>query len=383
MKPAAMAVCAFLTVMTLAAIAFFGRGTATLPVNVAQPVPETEIGPKVAKEGPQPKAVIPEVEYDFGKMEMGDEGSHVFIIKNEGEAPLEILARKGETTCSCTLGNVAGDGKLAPGQQTEVTLNWKIKLANPSFRHHAVIRTNDPGNRRIELTVVGKVENGLQLKPEGEWAMGQLKIGAPSEATGSIYSPLFDKFEITEVKTDLPTTQITWVPLTEEQLGERGAKSGYLLKATVSGDVPVGSYSDRVVLQTSLEKHKEVSFTIKATRPGPIDVIGRGWANESTALILGDFPAKDGKTAELSLFVRELEGDLELKGYETAHNAVEVALRKDDKYMGKGVQRYFLTVKVLPGLPADRQFKKSEKVILKLNHPLIPEYKFFVSYLSL
>lgn len=383
MKPAAVAACVFLTVMTLSAIAFFGRGSATLPVKVAKPVPDTEKGPKVATEGPQPKAVIPETVYDFGKMAIGDEGSHVFIIKNEGEAPLEILARKDETTCSCTVGNVAGDGKLAPGEQTEVTLNWTVKLKNPSFRHYALIRTNDPGNRKIELTVVGNVEEGMQLRPDGEWAMGQLKVGAPSEATGSLHSPTFDKFEITEVKTDLPTTKVTWVPLNEDQLAERGAKSGYLLKATVSGDVPVGSYADRVTLKTNLEKHKELSFAIKATRPGPMDVMGRGWANEATALLLGDFPAKDGKTAELSLFVRELEGDLELKSFETAHNAVEVSLRKDENYKGKGVQRYFLTIKVLPGLPVDRQFKNSEKVILKLNHPLIPEYKFFVSYLSL
>ncbi len=76
-----------------------------------------------------------------------------------------------------------------------------------------MIRTNDPGNRRIELTVVGKVEAGLQLQTRRGMGDGAIENWSTNrKRTGSIYSPLFDKFEITEVKTDLPTTQITWVP---------------------------------------------------------------------------------------------------------------------------------------------------------------------------
>lgn len=383
MKPAAVAVCIFLTVLTLSGIAILSRGVPRMPVAPPKPVADESIGPKVVEGGPQPKIVLAEDTFDFGTLEVGDEGSHVFTIRNEGEGVLELFADPKESTCSCTIGNVAGDGKVQPGGQTEVTLNWKIKFASPEFRHHALVRTNDPQNRKIELAVTGKVENGVQLKPEGEWNIGALKIDAPTEVTGTLYSPTTDKLEITEVKTDLPTTKITWVPLDEEQLKERNAKSGYLVKATIGGDVPVGNYSDHVVLKTNMEKQPEVSFQVRGNRPGPIDIMGRGWANEATALIMGDIPAAEGRTTELSFFVREMEGDLELQSYETTHKAVEVSLRKDEKYNGKGVQRYFLTVKVLPGLPIDRQFKNSEKVILKLNHPKFSELKFFVSYLAL
>src|SRR5689334_21555935 len=59
--------------------------------------------PKVNKDksAPQPKAVIEETEFKFDCMEVGEERSHAFVIRNEGQAPLEVVA--GPTTCQCTV----------------------------------------------------------------------------------------------------------------------------------------------------------------------------------------------------------------------------------------------------------------------------------------
>ena len=46
--------------------------------------------PKVSPTAPWPKAVMDETEFDFGRMEVGEEQSHTFTIRNEGEAPLVI-----------------------------------------------------------------------------------------------------------------------------------------------------------------------------------------------------------------------------------------------------------------------------------------------------
>src|SRR6185369_10235732 len=67
--------------------------------------------PPVSKAPPYPKAVMDETEFEFGRMEVGEERSHVFMIRNEGDAPLII--KQGPTTCQCTVGSVETDNLAA------------------------------------------------------------------------------------------------------------------------------------------------------------------------------------------------------------------------------------------------------------------------------
>ena len=50
--------------------------------------------PVPPKHGPFAKAVVTgEPLFDFGVMEQGQKGEHQFVIRNEGEAPLQLVAR--------------------------------------------------------------------------------------------------------------------------------------------------------------------------------------------------------------------------------------------------------------------------------------------------
>src|SRR5258707_1379935 len=60
-------------------------------------------GLKISPTGPYPKAVV-EANYDFGRMEVGEERSHVYTIRNEGEAVLKIV--NVGTTCQCTVSDM-------------------------------------------------------------------------------------------------------------------------------------------------------------------------------------------------------------------------------------------------------------------------------------
>src|SRR5215471_18780121 len=76
------------------------EGIKTAVPATAAMLPTTgEDFPPLAKGPLFPKAVIAETEINFGRMEVGEERAHEFVIRNEGEAPL--LIRKGPTTCQC------------------------------------------------------------------------------------------------------------------------------------------------------------------------------------------------------------------------------------------------------------------------------------------
>jgi hypothetical protein len=74
-----------------------------------------------AKEGPRPKALMKEKYFYFGRMAKGGSGSHEFVLRNEGNAPLKVA--KGPTMCKCTLSSLAGQ-EIAPCEEIKVSVTW-------------------------------------------------------------------------------------------------------------------------------------------------------------------------------------------------------------------------------------------------------------------
>jgi len=105
--------------------------------------------------GPAPKLVTPELNFDFGRMIVGEQGSHEFAFTNAGEAPLELT--KGATSCKCTISGLE-QTLIPPGETANVKLEWKANPGGPGgdFRQTALILTNDPLRPEVTLTIQGK-----------------------------------------------------------------------------------------------------------------------------------------------------------------------------------------------------------------------------------
>jgi hypothetical protein len=379
MKPSGVVVSVVFAAIALALVVWVGRYQAEPPsLSGTKPA---EVGPPISPTGPHPKAVAEETEFDFGVMPVYGKGKHEYVIRNEGEADLVLMARKEDTTCSCTFGELSKDGSIKPGESVKVTLQWEIKAMTDQFRHRAIVRTNDPENKTIELVVSGRVDETMRLLPSGSWSLGQLSSTEPNVMSGQLFSAILDSFEITGVTTSRDTTKVEWTPMTAEELDEKKVKSGYNVTVTLPPDVAIGPYADNVKLATSVENFGEIAFDVKGQRPGPLEFLGPGYHPEASVLLMGEFPAAQGKESVLSLFVRDLEQELTLEDLKLEHNAVQVSLEKDEKFVGK-TQRYLVKVKVPPGPPQDRQRKKSEKVDLFLNHPEAKQVRLIIDFLA-
>ena len=382
MRPTGVILTALFGILALSATVWIGRYQAQPPAIIAQMQPEKPVGPEIAAKGPYPKAVCEPTEHDFGVLPMGAEGQHVFTIRNEGEADLELMARKEDTTCSCTFGELSKDGKVPPGETVDVTLNWKVKLPNHEFRHRATIRTNDPDHKTIDLIIKGKVEDLLQMRPSEAWEFGEVTSSEPAVMKGVIFSKSLEKFEVKDIAVSGDgrlTVQAT--PMSPEELKEAEAKSGYVLAATVSNKIPLGPFSETVTLTTDQETVSKLMFKVNAIRPGPLELVGPGFQSGVGALFMSEFPAKEGKTSVISIFVRDFDQPLELVDAVQTFNSVKIEMTKDPKLTGKA-QRYLLKITVPPGEPQDRQRKNSEKVTLKFNHPDAPELRIYIDYLA-
>jgi len=67
---------------------------ATLAVLLAAGAPALALAQEAASPAKGPVAVFQELIQDFGDITRGDVLEHAFVVKNDGDAPLEILSAK-------------------------------------------------------------------------------------------------------------------------------------------------------------------------------------------------------------------------------------------------------------------------------------------------
>ncbi|MFM7160475.1 MAG: DUF1573 domain-containing protein, partial [Planctomycetaceae bacterium] len=195
--------------------------------------------PPIASQGPYPKAVFTETEHFFGSMEVGQEDAHEFLIKNEGEAELEIA--KGSTTCQCTISEV-GNNKIPPGGTATITLRWKPTQQTQNFEKGAEILTNDPVNPVFQLKILGAVVPRFVLMPSDNWEIREVNESQPSTTLGLVLSPVIEDLGLDKLIYDESRMQIKMHPATAEQVSQFQGKSGFGLEVSVLPGMPVGTF---------------------------------------------------------------------------------------------------------------------------------------------
>jgi hypothetical protein len=125
------------------------------------------------------------------------------VIRNAGAAPLEL--NLGPTTCKCTVGGLS-NRHVPPGGFATVTLEWNTGRKQLEFGQSAIVYTNDPLNKAIELTVEGRVRmlvsadvDRIQLPPHNP--------DTTAAAEFLVYSQLWDGLDIVAVEAQLPDLQ--------------------------------------------------------------------------------------------------------------------------------------------------------------------------------
>lgn len=387
-------------ISAVAGIIAFTGGPVTTEEQPIQSVstddPYDNHGLKISKDGPWPKAVLQEDNHhEFEVMNVGSTGSHAFVIKNEGDAPLKL--KTGSTTCKCTLSDLAKE-EIPPGETAEIKLEWTPKDASPQFRQEAEIHTNDPENKTIVLNVIGKVDTFLHMVPDGSWEVPILSDDNPRSMEGIIYSTVLDEFNVQSVDTPSDYLSAEWRVLEANELAEYNAKSGYGIKVTAQPTVPIGSQSDLVTITTDVEERESLSVAVKTKRPGPVQALsyippGKSgahlkWVPSLPMINLGEFPSEEGQVGWYSLVVRGAKAkelvveDIEKNIPRFNADDFEVKVEEDESANLPNAARYIVTFRVKPGAKKGAHLRKeSAKIILKTNVKGLESYKFYVEFI--
>ncbi|MCX5893154.1 MAG: DUF1573 domain-containing protein [Deltaproteobacteria bacterium] len=146
-----------------------------------------------------PQVVIAENHFDFGEVFEDRHLSHIFVIKNSGNAPLEI--RKVDPDCACTVAEY--ERTIPPGGQGQITLAIKPYSVMRQFRKETRIFVNDPERSEFSLVLTGKAKPFIEIEPSH---IVRLRGAPGANLQGQVRftSHLPGAFEITNFRTNIP-----------------------------------------------------------------------------------------------------------------------------------------------------------------------------------
>ena len=148
---------------------------------------------------PTPGVVLSETGHEFGEVFEDRQLSHTFVVKNRGDAPVEIL--KVDPDCACTVPSY--DRTITPGGQGEITLTLKPYSVMRQFRKETRIFTNDREHPEFSLVLTGTAKPFIEIEPSH---IVRLR-GAPGDnLQGQVrfISHLPGPFKITDYRTNIP-----------------------------------------------------------------------------------------------------------------------------------------------------------------------------------
>lgn len=154
----------------LSAFRPLGCCTVLFVAAMALPQPAVQADAETAEIKPgdvQPSAGTPkfrcdQTTYEFPETWAGDKVEHTFVVHNDGTAPLEILEVK--PGCGCTVAKDY-DKVIAPGASGKIPFTLNTGMNTAKLTKPITVRTNDPANASVTLTLTGQVKARISIEP--------------------------------------------------------------------------------------------------------------------------------------------------------------------------------------------------------------------------
>ncbi|MGN6544415.1 MAG: DUF1573 domain-containing protein [Aureliella sp.] len=338
-------------------------------------------------ETPEPRAeVVGGTIYDFGTMQQGSSKSHTFVFRNIGTAPLDL--KVGATSCRCTIGSLA-DSSLKPGEQTEVTLEWKATGVLDKFGQTATIVTNDPQHHEILLSVKGTVARTILVEPPGI-NLGELSVSSPIEQTAYVFAYTGEPLEISDAawadpdSADKVHVKVTPMPVDKKRFPDhQGASGAAQIDLQIEPGLPMGPLDTRITMHTNVKNVSTIDLPVIGKVVGDLQMIGGPSYDATNSILnLGKVDRHEGTTARLHLSVQGPERQsikLEV-GEVVPKDSLIVTIGEPKEQSSRVLYPIICTVpKDAPAASYPGTNPKNfGKVVIKTSHPNIPEFRLFV-----
>jgi len=201
-----------------------------------------------------PRIVVPYTGFDFGDVYKGEVVSQIFVIKNEGDADLNL-----EFTAACACESTTSDRVIPAGKEGKAQIELDTSSQAGVTKKFAILHTNDPDKPDIMLYLsanvltspIGGAVSGVALR-QGKY-VGPLFVG-PATFWG--FRAISGKsgrmvFDISADKTPVKITRVEGhhdLLVTRLESVQEGKTYKLIIEST--SNAPPGSYNSEFILIT-------------------------------------------------------------------------------------------------------------------------------------
>ncbi|HOQ90878.1 MAG TPA: DUF1573 domain-containing protein, partial [Candidatus Hydrogenedentes bacterium] len=296
----------------------------------------------------KPKIVCDEPTFNFGERDADTVVEHTFVLRNAGNATLEITEVK--PGCGCTTTNLE-TRTLAPGQEVKLGAKLDLKGRQGLQTKPIMVMSNDPETPSLQLTMTGTAIPAIEVDPQMVNFMNVMDDN-PREQTIRIVAKkegvTFKVLEVTAQDLDAFTHELKEITPGKE----------YAIELKSKGALPEGSKNGRLIIRTDNQQRPAIlvnvaTYVIGALKvmPNMINVRGSDIPGETESQQISVMP---GRVAAFEL----LEAVPPVEQIKT-----EIRKISDNNYVVK-----------LEGIPRDSSIEGKE-LILKTNLAEKPEIK--------
>ena len=204
-------------------------------------------------EAGQPKAHAPIKEYNFGVVNQGDIVEKEFIIRNQGDAILEIT--KVHADCGCTVAEPESK-EIEAGSSTKIKVSFNTKGFHGRKIKTVRVYTNDPLKRSLSLAMKGNIKREIEVEPARVTfkTISRSRVSETSQIV-KIKISNAEEVDITDIVSRSEFVKIERI-------------SPDKLEIKLKEDVPFGIFRSNIAIQTSSKKLPVINLPIFANVSG-------------------------------------------------------------------------------------------------------------------
>lgn len=209
-----------------------------------------------------PRLTIVEPIKDYGVIPKGDKLTWSFLVKNTGDADLQIISAK--PGCGCTVADF--DKVIKPGETGKVTAHVDTTAFAGPIAKAVTLETNDPNTPTAQLTLKAIVKPFVEAYPAGFLRYNLLQGDADTQ-TVTLYSEEDDPFEIKsiDVPGDYVKATFSKVASKEDRVPDVGKtdQNQYKIAVTVGGpDVKIGPLAEHIYVHTNSKHQPDYTISL-------------------------------------------------------------------------------------------------------------------------
>lgn len=335
-----------------------------------------KIGPKVA--------IVNGARHDFGTMDRNAHGKHTWIVRNDGDAPLNLTT--GQPSCGvCIKVFSVAKATLQPGEKTEVNIEWDVKTSDAEFEQSGPLDTNDKNRPSVQLALHGHVLDTVRTD-RGDVHFHDLSANESASSSVNIYA--FRDTELKIEKHDFSNPSlakhfdISFAPLSTDELArEPNAKGGQKMTVEVKPGLPQGDFSETISITTD-QNPEPLSVRVIGNIASDILLMGPNVTRAKLLVSLGAISQKVGKKHTVFVLVKGPHRDDTKVQIESVEPASEFSAKLGEPIRDSAkIVRYPITIEVPAGATLVTRMEGSYATInVTTTHPEVKELNIKVRY---